>query len=148
MEDGSLNIGGLIKHDIITYEVFDISLLFLFTGCINYHSKKDYKYTYNLCKHQPECACQLYADGYLVFGMGALGSDVYSEYLTDSSMFRVYTGTVDEYDERMIYACKGDSIYVEKRTNKGYAREDWGSFKVLDRKVYSLKDIKRKHIFE
>lgn len=125
-----------------------ILFFFSFFGCTNYHSRKDYKYTYNLCQHKSECSCKLYAEGYLVYAMGAQGSNIYSEYLTDSSMFRIYIGSYDEYDERILYNCKGDSIYVEKRTNKDFPTDDQHSFKVLDKKVYSLKDLKSKHIFE
>jgi hypothetical protein len=37
--------------------------------------------------------------------MGALGSDVNSEYLTDSVNFRVYLGTYDDEDEMIITKC-------------------------------------------
>ncbi len=77
-----------------------------------------------------------------------MGSDVYSEYLTDSTTFRVYTGNFDDNNEKLDYNCSADSIYVEKRTNKGYARDDWNTFKVLEKKGYSLEDLKKRHVFE
>jgi hypothetical protein len=125
-----------------------ILFVFCFIGCTNYHSKKHYVRTYNLCENKSECPCKLYAEGYLVYTMGAQGSNLYSEYLTDSSMFRIYTGTYDEYDEQILYNCKGDSIYVEKITHKDSPTYDPHSFKVLDKKVYSLKALKSKHILE
>ena len=124
-------------------------ILSLLMSCINFRSKKRHTYTVSLLKYRPKtCSCNLYIEGYVVFGMGALGSDVYSEYLTDSSQFRIYTGSYDENDEKLEYICKGDSIYIEKRTNKGYARDDWNTFKVLENKGYSISVLKKRHIFE
>jgi len=120
----------------------------LLIGCTNSKSRKDHKYTFNLCKSIPGCTCGLYVEGYLSYGMGALGSDVYSEYLTDSSTFRIYIGNYDEYDEKIKYGCSADSVYVEKRTNKGYVRDDWNTYKVLNRKSYSLADLKKRNTLE
>lgn len=121
----------------------------LLIGCGHHPTKKDHKFTVDLCKYRPgSCTCGLYAEGYLYFGMGALGSDMYSVYLTDSSHFRIRIGDFDEENERLEYECSGDSVYVEKRTNKGYARGDWNNFKVLDRKGYSFKELKEQHVFE
>jgi hypothetical protein len=126
-----------------------IFVVCLFLSCGHHLQKRDHKFTVNLCKYKPgSCNCGLYAEGYLSFGMGALGSDLYSVYLTDSSHFRVYIGDFDEENERFEYDCSVDSVYVEKRTNKGYARDDWRTYKVLDKKFYNLKDLKRGNVFE
>jgi len=126
-----------------------VFLVCLLLGCGHHPKKKDHKFTVNLCKYKPgSCNCGLYAEGYLSFGMGAWGRDLYSVYLTDSSHFRVYIGDFDEENERFEYDCSGDSVYVEKRTNKGYARDDWSTYKVLDKKSYSLKDLQKGNVFE
>jgi hypothetical protein len=130
-------------------KLLTLIIVSLLMGCINFRSKKDHSFTVNLHKYRPmECMCNLYIEGYLVFGMGALGSDLYSVYLTDSSQFRIYIGNYDENDEKLVYICKGDSVYVEKRTNKGYARDDWDTFKILENKGYSVGDLKKRHVFE
>jgi hypothetical protein len=126
-----------------------VFLVCLLLGCGHHPKKKDHKFTVNLCKYKPgSCNCGLYAEGYLSFGMGAWGRDLYSVYLTDSSHFRVYIGDFDEENERFEYDCSADSVHVEKRTNKGYARDDRSTYKVLDKKSYSLKDLKRRNVFE
>ena len=126
--------------------VFVVCLLL---SCGHHPKKEDHKFTVNLCKYKSgSCNCGLYAEGYLSIGMGAWGSDLYSVYLTDSSRFRVYIEDFDEENERLEYDCSADSVYVEKRTNKGYARDDWSTYKVLDKKSYSLKDLKKPHVFE
>ena len=126
-----------------------VFLICLLLGCSHHPKKKDHKFTVNLCKYKPgSCNCGLYAEGYLSFGMGAWGRDEYSVYLTDSNHFRAYIGDFDEENERFEYVCSGDSVYVEKRTNKGYGRDDWSTYKVLDKKSYSLKDLKKGRVFE
>jgi hypothetical protein len=117
-------------------------------GCSNNRSKDHHKLTVNLCKYEPnKCACNLYVEIYRVFGMGALGSDENSEYLTDSVNYRVYIGTYDEEDEMIITKCKGDSIYTAK-TKKTSSKPEWDVPKILESKTYSLKDLKKQHKFE
>jgi hypothetical protein len=116
-------------------------------GCINYKSKKDLKYTVNLCKLKPEtCNCDLYVEGYII--SRAFGStDIYSEYLTDSNSFRIYIGNYDEGNERLKYTCKGDTVYLEKRTNKDLG-QNWDTFRIIEKKIYVLKDLKKRGEFE
>ena len=117
-------------------------------GCINNRSKKHHKFTVNLCQYEPnKCACNLYVEVYTVYQMGALGSDVDSEYLTDTVNFRVYVGTYDEEDEMITTKCKGDSVYITK-TKQTSADHQWDIPKILETKSYGLKDLKKRSVFE
>jgi hypothetical protein len=121
--------------------------LFGLGGCSS-NSKQHHKLTVNLCKYEPnKCACNLYAEVYLVYGMGALGSDLNSKYLTDSVNFQVYLGTFDEEDEMIITKCKGDSIYTAK-TTKTSSDSRWDESKVIEAKTYNIEDLKKQHTFE
>jgi hypothetical protein len=100
----------------------------LFIGC-----SKVYKRTLKVCDNK------LYIE---VFSVNPAGVDV--DYLTDSLNFRLYVGKWDNEHENFHYTCKGDSIIIEKM-----ARMDTTSFmKVIETKVYSLKDLKTKGKFE
>ena len=59
---------------------------------------------------EPNCKGKLYVESF----NGFYGSGVISQYLTDSSKFRKYTGTYEQPDEFISYKCIGDSIYVYK----------------------------------
>jgi len=122
--------------------------LIVFAGCRNNKSKADHVLTANLCKYEPnKCPCNLYVEVYRVFGMGAFGSDMNSEYLTDSVNFRIYIGTYDDSDENIIAKCKGDSVYTAK-TKKTSSIPEWDIPKILETKTYSLRDLKMQQKFE
>ena len=118
-------------------------LLSLLTSCVNKKSKKDHKFTVNYCEYKPNmCACSLYGEVYNIYGMGALGSDVNSLYLTDSINFRIYLGVFDEEREMITVKCKGDSIYI-KKTAKSVSESN--KLEIVETKTYSLKYLKEKH---
>ena len=78
-----------MKFNIILF--FSTFLLF---GCgYNKRSKKYHTFT------NPICDGSLYIEGYTVFGSGALGGNMMSDYLTDSINFRIYVGTYDDAPE-------------------------------------------------
>jgi hypothetical protein len=115
-------------------------------GCVNYMNKQHHITTVNLRNYKPNgCKLNLYREDYCVYGMGALGSDLNSVYLTDSANFRVYIGTYDNEDEHIIPKCKGDSILVKKTANTS-SMPDWNFEKVLETKTYSFKKLKQDHI--
>ena len=118
-------------------------LLLLLTGCVNRKSRKDQKFTVNYCEYKPNnCVCNLYGEVYSIYGMGALGSDVNSLYLTDSTNFRIYLGVYDEEREMIIVKCQGDSIYIKKIAKS--ASEN-SKPEIVETKTYSLKSLKEKH---
>ncbi|WP_295650449.1 hypothetical protein [uncultured Mucilaginibacter sp.] len=62
--------------------------------------------------------------------------------MTDSTSFRIYTGTFDDENGYIYYKCRGDSIIVEK------IDEDRGTNtqKTVSKKIYSVKELKTRHI--
>lgn len=116
-------------------------------GCSN-KSKKHHKLTVNLCKYKPNgCKCNLYVEVYQVFGMGALGSDLNCQYLTDSVNFRVYLGTYGDENEMIITKCKGDSIHTIK-TVKTSSKPEWDQPKIVKSTTFSLQKLIQQHKFE
>lgn len=88
-------------------------------GCVNYMNKQHHLSTVNLHNYQPNgCKLNLYREDYCVYGMGALGSDLNSVYLTDSANFRVYIGTYDSEDEHII--SKMQRRYCNREKNRQY----------------------------
>jgi hypothetical protein len=127
-------------------------LLFLillggFISCINFKSKNVHKYTIELCNLMPKtCNCNLYVEGYTV--LRAFGTtDIDSEYLTDSNSFKIYAGNYDEGNERVKYICHGDTVFFEKQTNKDFG-QNWDTFRILEKKVFIPKDLKKLNKFE
>ncbi|MEO6148612.1 MAG: hypothetical protein ABIN95_02125 [Mucilaginibacter sp.] len=118
------------------YGLFLVIIGTLFS-CINSKSKKNYKYT---LKRENN----LYIEEYKA---GLIGN-LTSQYLTDSTNFRVHLGTFD--DENGYIYCKidGDNIYVENRKHGQGASTQFDTLKVALKTTYSLKDLKKKHLFE
>jgi hypothetical protein len=112
---------------------------FILIGCINDKSKSDYRNTdtFLTCRN-------LYIETFHVYKGGALVGDITSFYLTDSVNFRKFIGTCDD-DQRewYNYDCNGDSVYIEKIKEKHSSTE-----KVIVRKSYDLKKLRREHKFE
>jgi len=110
---------------------------FLWLGCFNDKSKNRHTSTVRVCNEM------LFVETYLISGNGALGGDRVSEYITDSTNFRIYVGTYDNADEGYSYKCKNDSIEIYKIAGR---RENKN--KIIDTRVYDLASLKSKKIFE
>jgi hypothetical protein len=54
----------------------------------------------------------LYVEMYTVFGSGAFGGDLLSDWLTDSTNFRIYIGTFDDAHGGISYKCNRDTLFV------------------------------------
>lgn len=124
-----------------------LCLIIFDAGCINFKSKDKYKSTIELCNLAPKtCSCSLYLEHYIV--SRAFGStDIDSEYFTDSNSFRIYTGSYDEGNERLEYTCKGDTVCFQKITNKDLG-QNWDTFRIIEKKIYVIKDLKKQGKFE
>ena len=86
------------------------------------------------------CKCHLYLEFFLTRPGLAPGSDnIDAHYLTDSSNFRLYEGISREDDDLTHVTCKGDSVWIGKKAS---------SFGTAEKKVYSIKELKRAHHFE
>lgn len=100
-------------------------------GCSNEKKQSNYKFTIHTCSN-------LFVEVRQVFGSGAYGGDLHSNYLTDSISFRLFIGEYDNYDEGFIYDCKGDSIIVKKIIRKSTTET-----KITKEHVLSLKKLKK-----
>ena len=83
-------------------------IVILLQSCYDDKSRKSYDDTFDVC------GGKYFVEKFTVFGNGAFGSDQKSNYLTDSSTFRIFVGTFDEGHEVYNYSCAGDSIYIVK----------------------------------
>ena len=114
-----------------------------------YSNKSYYKRTIALYKNKADgCDCNLNIETYCVYGGGAWGGDMNSLYLTDLVNFRKYIGTYDEEDGMITTNCKEDSVFIEKKERGVGASPLWDMLKLVDKKVLSLKELKRKHVLE
>ncbi len=111
--------------------------LVLVLSCVNSTSKKDYKFTVKVCEN-------IYVESFTVFGSGAFGGDIVSNYLTDSTNFRILIGKYDNNKESYSYKCMDDSVVVERFS---IANVDSKKM-VTERKVFSLELLRNEHKFE
>jgi hypothetical protein len=121
-------------------------LFFILSGCRN--SQKKYLRTIDICKNERKLPRnKLYVEVFSDLGVGLTGSDLTYDYLTDSSSFRLFMGKYDDSSEILTVDIKGDSIISVKSTNEGQSPE-WQSPKIIETKVYSLRELKKKGKFE
>jgi hypothetical protein len=83
----------------------------------------------------------LYREKFVVFSGGAYSAELYSDYLTDSTNFRVYVGQHDE-SQKYIYDCRGDSVYVRK-IDMSEAKA-----KTIESKSFDINVLKKQGIFQ
>lgn len=84
-----------------------IVLSILSVSCQDKYSRKSHNRTTELQK-------ELFVESFTIFGSGAYGTDIVTQYLTDSLKFRKYIGTFDEGNEFYFYKISGDTVNVEK----------------------------------
>ena len=87
---------------------FIIIVALIFISSCGSDKKHKYAFTTDIC------GGNLYVETFTVFGQGAFGADLYEDYLTDSSNFRIYIGEVDSGAESYNYQCSNDSIIINK----------------------------------
>jgi hypothetical protein len=125
-----------------------LAILIVYCLPSNERSKQYYKNTGTLCNYKTgNCGCNLYAEYYCVYGNGYMTTDLNAEYLTDSLTFRKFLGVYDEGDEHINIICKGDSIIVEKTSTESIDLR-FSRPRILEKKSYSLKDLKKGHTFD
>ncbi|MBS1524152.1 MAG: hypothetical protein JST19_00800 [Bacteroidetes bacterium] len=102
-------------------------------------SKQHYLMTVKLPPDRKlDCPCHLYLEYYTVFGQGAWGADLNSEYLTDSLNFRKYLGTYDEANMPIRVICHQDTIKTEIQNE----------YPNIETKTYSLKALQTAKEFQ
>ena len=111
-----------------------ILIILTIVGLINSGSKGDYKYTLKQDRN-------LYVE---VYRSGSTGN-MTSEYLTDSTNFKIYLGTFNGENGYINCKINGDNIDVVKR-EQGQGVQI-GALKVVERKTYSLRALKKQHSF-
>jgi hypothetical protein len=109
--------------------------ILLFSGCSNKWDKSDHRFTINIGKN-------LWVEIYRVFGSGALGGDLMSEYLTDSTSFRKYIGTYDNARETYRYELSDENISVKKYNNEGE------EIILLEQSILDINQLKTDHKME
>jgi hypothetical protein len=87
------------------------------------------------------CNKKLFVETYIIFGGGAGGGDRVSEYLTDSSNFRIYIGTYVQTYKHYWYNCIGDSIQVHEM-------DEQNGNKIIGVRSYYLPELKNGKKFE
>lgn len=114
---------------------FYILVIALFIGCVDKRSKNEFEGSWRICDN-------LYIELYSVFSSGALGGDLLSAYLTDSTSFRKYLGTFDDAKGGYHCECKGDSIIVNEVIRNQIR------VKIRPIESFSLSQLKKKREFE
>lgn len=113
-----------------------ISLILLVTaGCLDKKNKQKLFSKKLICN-------KLWREMYRVYSGGAYSAEVYSDYLTDSTNFRLYVGTNDEYSS-FDYQCRGDSVIVRK-----FSHNENQTKTIVKVSTFSLSKLRLDHIFE
>ncbi len=96
------------KELIIAIVIALLIVLFLLKKCsIDDRSRENFRRDRSIGNH-------LYVETYCVFGQGAFGTDLVSDWLTDKSNFRIYIGTYDEGRGGFRLECKDSTVYVRE----------------------------------
>jgi hypothetical protein len=129
-----------------------IIAVLMVVSCVNIRTKSNY---ISSCK----IARKLYVESY----RAGLIDNLTSEYLTDSTNFRIYIGTFDDENGYFYYKIHRDKIYVEKREEVNYfVKMDSSIVKrklvitpnlkygpqTINKKTFSLKCLKEQHTFD
>ncbi|CAN5296906.1 hypothetical protein BH09BAC1_BH09BAC1_12490 [soil metagenome] len=85
--------------------------VFLLMSCSHKHDKSNHVFTSQVLDG-------VYLETYNVFNSGAYGGDLYADYLTDSTTYRILFDTYDTGKERISYAVNGDTVLLSKYTRK------------------------------
>lgn len=79
------------------------------------------------------------------YNVGILGN-LTSEYITDSSNFRIYSGTFDDENGIIWYNLEGDTLTIEvKEQDEGYATRN---LKTKTLRKFSLSKLKKEKIYQ
>lgn len=116
-----------------------IFFLLFFTSCYDKYSKKYYHST-TLLKNG------LFVESFTVYGSGASGTDMITDYLTDSLTFRMYAGTYDQGPEYYYYQINGDSILIQKYKSSSESKSK--QKELIDKQLYFLSKLKQSNSYK
>jgi hypothetical protein len=111
-----------------------ISFLILIVGCVNKKNKDKLFAKTLICN-------QLWREKFRVFSGGAYSAELYSDYITDSTNFRIYIGSHDEYSS-FDYQCNGDVVTVRKFSHNGNVKT------IVQKSTLSLSEMRKERKFE
>lgn len=101
-------------------------------SCNNDREDKEYNQTLMICN-------SLYVEEYFDFKGGVFGGDLTTEYLTDSSNFRIYIGSLDTDNEYYRYYCYPQLVAVTINVIDQHST----TYNVKDSILYNLDSLKR-----
>ena len=125
-----------VKENSPTLPVFFIFILSVIS-CRDNRSKKDHTSTTQICDKY------LFVETFEIYGGNAYDGDIVSQFLTDSTNFRIYVGTFDNAHEGYSYQCSGDSIRISKLTY-----DSSGNKNILNINSYNIAELKKSKRFE
>ena len=115
-----------------------VVLVFIFGCGYDKRSKKYHIRTTSFCDGK------VYVEDYNVFSAGgAVGGNITSSYLADSTNFRMYVGSYDEVDGGYSYKCQGDSVIIYEIIGQSINKN-----KIVSTRSYSLSALKTNKKFE
>lgn len=126
----------MAQNFLIIYVSFLTSLFII--GCRDDRSKEELNSRTKLCNQQ------LFVEQYKVTEGGAYGGDRVTDYLTDTTNFRIFIGTYISGENIYSFECKDDSVYVLLIKQLPSPAEN----QILSTKKYSLLDLKKQGKFE
>jgi hypothetical protein len=96
---------------LTTKKIILVTIIVTLTSCgLNEKSREKFEFSHKLNK-------ELTVETFNVFGQGAWGADLYGQWLTDSINFRIFIGTCDYENTRIIVDLKGDTMLINKKDN-------------------------------
>jgi len=116
----------IIKRTILA--LFLVAVVF--SSCMNKYDKSKHEFTTKIQDGY-------YLETYNVFSQGAFGTDIYADYLTDSTTFRLFIDTYDTENEAISYSIKGDTIILTKYHFKKNKEKD-----IVFKKIFPVKELK------
>lgn len=123
------------KHQL---RIFLFLLILIHFSCRNDRSKKRHRATVAVCNNS------LFIESYTIWRGGAFGGDIESDYLTDSTDFRIFIGTYNDANENIAYICNGDTIFVyNQKMDEGTNR-----FKIVNTRFFRSSQLKKEKLTE
>ncbi|GAB3873991.1 hypothetical protein GCM10028824_26530 [Hymenobacter segetis] len=115
------------------------AFLIALTGFVwsRYHNKSHLQFSFPLRANKA-----LFIEQY----SAGLANNLTAEYLTDSTHFRKYLGTLDDESEIISVVVQGDQIVVDRNSN--YRNSEMHEPSKIRETVYSLRALQEAHEFE
>lgn len=113
-----------------------VLVVVIFSSCMNKYDKSNHKFTTKIQNGY-------YLETYSVFSQGAFGTDIYSQYLTDSNSFRLFIDTYDTENEAISYTLNEDTIVLTKYHFEKNKEKD-----IIYNKIFPIEELKKINRFD